>query len=59
MTSHCNMFNICFKFHKCVTVLESLYEIQEFMTSFDKTFSNGKMSHVTIVDLIELIKLGI
>ena len=26
---------------------------------FDKTFSNGKMSYVTIVDLAEMIKLGI
>ena len=43
----------------CDIVLESLYEIQEFMTSFDKTFSNGKMSHVTIVDLAKMIKLGI
>ena len=26
---------------------------------FDKTFSNGKISYVTIVDLAEMIKLGI
>ena len=26
---------------------------------FDKNFSNGKMSYVTIVDLAEMIKLGI
>ena len=43
----------------CDIVSESLYEIQEFMTSVDKTFSNGKMSYVTIVDLAEMIKLGI
>ena len=26
---------------------------------FDKTFSNGKIRYVTIVDLAEMIKLGI
>ena len=45
--------------HCCDMVLESLYEIQEFMTSYDETFSNGKMRYVTIVDLVEMIKLGI
>ena len=43
-----------------MTVLKNLYEIQEVVTSvFDKNFSNGKMSYVTIVDLAEMIKLGI
>ena len=42
----------------CDIVLESLYEIQEVIV-FDKNFSNGKISYVTIVDLAEMIKLGI
>ena len=43
----------------CDIVLESVYEIQEVVTSFDKNFSNVKMSYVTIVDLAKMIKLGI
>ena len=45
--------------HCCDIVLESLYEFKNLWLVFDKTFSNGKMSYVTIVDLAEMIKLGI
>ena len=33
--------------------------IKDLWLVFDKTFLNGKMSYVTIVDLAEMIKLGI
>ena len=41
-----------------MTVLESL-RFKKLWLVFDKNFSNGKMSYVTIVDLDEMIKLGI
>ena len=42
----------------CDLVWESL-RFKNLWLVFDKTFSNGKMSYVTIVDLAEMIKLGI
>ena len=33
--------------------------IKDLRLVFDKTFSNEKISYVTIVDLAEIIKLGI
>ena len=51
---------------KCSSNFTSVWQFQKVYMRFknlwlvfDKTFSNGKMSYVTIVDLAKMIKLGI